>query len=81
MIFGVRNEVNVNRHGMPEIKTTKGERIMARIEFTKFSGIASISGRIGNLMFYVRDGKQYVKCAPKSDQNGVRLDNGSILDR
>lgn len=50
---------------------------MARVEFSKISGIARISGKVGNLIFYTRGGKQYVKSAVKFDENGFRLDNGS----
>ena len=54
---------------------------MARIEFTKTSGIKSISGKVGNLIFYTRGGKQYVKSAVRLDENGLSLVNGSIMPR
>ena len=54
---------------------------MAQVEFNKFSGIASISGKLGDLVFFTRGGKQYVKKASRRDKNGVRQDNGSILTR
>ncbi len=53
---------------------------MARVEFSKMSGIARISGKVGNLIFYTRGGKQYVKSAFRYDQNGMRLDNGSRME-
>ena len=34
---------------------------MARVNFIKGLGIASISGRLGNCIFYTRNGKQYVR--------------------
>ena len=54
---------------------------MAQIEFTKTSGIKSISGKVGNLIFYTRGGKQYVKSAVRLGENGLCLDNGSIMPR
>ena len=54
---------------------------MARVEFTKFSGIARISGKVGNLIFYTRGGKQYVKSAIKSDKRGGNSEDGPKMDR
>jgi len=39
---------------------------MARVYFNKAFGIASISGRIGPLIFYNRNGKTYVRADKKS---------------
>ena len=39
---------------------------MARVYFNKAFGIASISGRIGPLIFYNRKGKTYVRAADKN---------------
>ena len=54
---------------------------MARVEWNKMSGIARVSGKIGNLIFYTRGGKQYVKSAIRCGKSGVRPDNGPIMDR
>ena len=34
---------------------------MAQVHFLKGLGIASISGRLGNCIFYTRNGKQFVR--------------------
>ena len=39
---------------------------MARVYFNQAFGIASISGRIGPLVFYNRNGKTYVRAADKN---------------
>ena len=39
---------------------------MAQVHFYKGLGIASISGKIGNCIFYTRNGKQYVRRANKN---------------
>ena len=54
---------------------------MAKVEWSKTSGIAWMSGRLGNLIFYVRGGKQYVKRAIKPVKKSVRPDNGPIMVR
>ena len=36
---------------------------MAQVHFIKGLGIASISGRLGNCIFYTRNGKQFVRQA------------------
>ena len=38
---------------------------MARIKFNKAFGIASISGRIGDLIFYTKNGKTFVRSTKK----------------
>lgn len=40
--------------------------IMAQVHFNKAFGIASISGRIGPLVFYNRNGKTYVRASDKN---------------
>ena len=40
---------------------------MARIEFTKTSGIKSISGRIGNVMFRTINGKTFMTQCPEAE--------------
>jgi len=40
---------------------------MAQVFFNKAFGIASLSGRIGDLIFYNRNGKTFVRKAPKSN--------------
>ena len=54
---------------------------MARIEFSKVSGIARISGKVGNLIFYSRGGKQYVKSAVRFGESGLSLEDGSRMAR
>ena len=54
---------------------------MARIEWSKTSGIARMSGKLGNLIFYTRGGKQYVKSTVRLGENGLSLDNGSKMAR
>lgn len=39
---------------------------MAEVHFHKGLGIASISGRLGNCIFYSRNGKQFVRRADKN---------------
>ena len=39
---------------------------MARVYFNNAFGIASLSGRIGPLIFYNRKGKTYVRAADKN---------------
>ena len=41
---------------------------MAQVNFYKGLGIASISGRLGNCIFYTRNGKQYVRRASNTDE-------------
>ena len=38
---------------------------MAEVHFQKGLGIASLSGKLGNCIFYSRNGKQYVRRANK----------------
>ena len=38
---------------------------MPQVRFLKGLGIASISGKMGNCIFYTRNGKQYVRRADK----------------
>lgn len=42
---------------------------MARVYFNNAFGIASISGRIGPLIFYNRKGKTYVRAADKNSRD------------
>ena len=42
---------------------------MARVYFNQAFGIASISGRIGPLIFYNRKGKTYVRAADKNSHD------------
>ena len=46
---------------------------MARVEFNKALGIASLSGRIGNCIFYNRKGKTYVRSVRRdlTDLRGI----------
>ena len=53
---------------------------MARVEFSKFSGIAGLSGKLGDLIFYQRDGKQYVKRASRAGKSRVNKDNGRTME-
>ena len=39
---------------------------MAQVHFNQAFGIASVSGRIGPLIFYTRKGKTYVRAADKN---------------
>ena len=39
---------------------------MAQVHFNQSFGIASLSGRIGPLIFYTRKGKTYVRAADKN---------------
>ena len=39
---------------------------MAEVHFQKGLGIASISGKLGNCIFYTRNGKQYVRRTNKT---------------
>ncbi len=45
---------------------------MASTQFTKRSGIRSISGKIGNFIFYTRNGKQFVRRANKHIETSSR---------
>ena len=47
---------------------------MARVKFNKALGIASISGRIGNLIFYNRKGRTYVRSARRHDDERADLE-------
>jgi len=42
---------------------------MAQVNLVKGLGIASISGKMGNCIFYTRNGKQYVKRADKNNDD------------
>lgn len=42
---------------------------MAQVSLVKGLGIASISGKLGNCIFYTRNGKQYVKRADKNNDD------------
>ena len=46
---------------------------MAQVKFNKALGIASLSGRLGNLIFYNRKGQTYVRSVNKNctDFRGV----------
>ena len=53
---------------------------MARVEFSNFSGIAGISGRVGNLIFYRRGGKQYVRKASRSGESVINQEDDSTME-
>ena len=40
---------------------------MAEVRLNPALGISAISGKIGNLIFYTRNGKQYVRRADKNN--------------
>ena len=42
---------------------------MAQVRFIKGLGIASISGRLGNCIFYTRNGKQYVRSTDPNNRD------------
>ena len=42
---------------------------MAEVLFNPALGIQSISGKLGNLIFYTRNGKQYVRRANKNNSS------------
>lgn len=45
---------------------------MARVRFNRALGIASISGRLGNLIFYNRNGQSYVRSTiPAADERAL----------
>ena len=54
---------------------------MARVEWSKASGIARMSGKLGNMIFYMRGGKQFVKRAHTPAESGMSLENGSKTTR
>ena len=48
---------------------------MAQVRLNPALGISAISGKLGNCIFYTRNGKQYVKRASKNntDLRGIIL--------
>ena len=52
---------------------------MAQINFTKRSGIAAIHGKLGSLIFYTRNGKQYVR--RRSIHEGSTREYREIIER
>ena len=53
---------------------------MARVEFSNISGIAGISGRVGDLIFYRRGGKQYVRKASRNGESVINQEDGPIME-
>ena len=54
---------------------------MAQVKFQKGLGIESLSGRIGNCIFYSRNGKQYVRRADKNDDHLPSIIDPSSVHR